>query len=174
MWRLLKATTQTDDSKMQSIQNAIIKAATCFSKLWDKNGTLFDSNDRDWVANSLALLGHANKLINNRRKEMHKSDLDPKYHYLCSSALPYTEFLYGEDGDVNKNVREINDLNRIGRNAGKGYNQRGALRGRRSYHPYRRGSRGGRASQASSYRSAYNQSSGSQTYQKNQKAGHKK
>ncbi|MEW8548536.1 MAG: hypothetical protein AB2693_33970 [Candidatus Thiodiazotropha sp.] len=175
VWRLLKATTQTDDSKMQTIQNAIIKAAACFSKLWDKNGTEFDSRDRDWATNCLALLGHANKLINNRRKEMHKSDLDPKYHYLCSSALPYTEFLYGEDGDVNKNVREINDLNRIGRNTSKNYGQRGALRGRRQYHPYRRGNRGGRGGQsAATYRSAYSQSSGLQSYPKNQKSGHKK
>ena len=70
---------------------------------------------------------------------MHKSDLDPKYHYLASSSLPYTEFLYGEDCDVNKNVREINDLNRIGRSlakpfpAGRGsYSYRGQRFPRRS------------------------------------------
>lgn len=39
---------------------------------------------------------------------MHKSDLDPKYHYLASSTLPFTDHLYGEDCDVNKKVREIN------------------------------------------------------------------
>ena len=50
---------------------------------------------------------------------MHKSDLDPKYHYLASSSLPYTEFLYGEDCDVNKNVREINDLNSLVRSLAK-------------------------------------------------------
>ena len=67
------------------------------------------------------MLGQSNKLINTKRKEIHKGDLDPKYHYLCSATLPFTEFLYGTDGDVNKNVREINDLNRTGRNQ-KGQN----------------------------------------------------
>lgn len=76
-------------------------------------------------------------MINNRRKEMHRADLDPKYHYLASSSLPYSDLLYGEDCDVNKNVREINDMNRIGRNVGRG---RGStnFRGRR---PFPRGGR---------------------------------
>jgi hypothetical protein len=102
---------------------------------------MFDSEDLDWGSNTLALLGQANKLLNNRRKEMHKADLDPKYHYLASSSLPFTDLLYGEDCDVNKNVREINDMNRIGRCVGRGYTNRGStmFRGR---HPFRRGGRG--------------------------------
>ena len=50
---------------------------------------------------------------------MNKSDLAAKYHYLAYSSLPSTERLYGDDCGVNKNVREINDLNRIGRNMAK-------------------------------------------------------
>lgn len=168
IWRLLKATTQTDDSKMQAVQNVMIKSAACISKLLNKNADVFDSQDMEWGTNALALMGQANKLINNRRKEMHKPDLDPKYHYLCSSSLPYTEFLYGEDGDVNKNVREINDLNRIGRNVSRG--QRSGFRGRRPF-----GSRRGRGAKGSRFfRSSENQSSGTQYTSKNQKSGPKK
>ena len=47
LWRLLKATTQTDDSKIQTMQNVIVKAAACLSKLVDKNGGVFDSQDRE-------------------------------------------------------------------------------------------------------------------------------
>ena len=54
---------------------------------------LFDSDDIKLATNSLALLGQSNKLINTRHKETHKGDLDPKYHYLCSASLPFTEFL---------------------------------------------------------------------------------
>ena len=64
---------------------------------------------------------------------MHKYDLDAKYHYLTSSSLPYTDNLYGDDCDVNKNVREINDMNRIGRNVGRGYQSRGTFRGRQMF-----------------------------------------
>ena len=56
----------------------------------------------EWGTNALALMGQANKLFDNQLKELHKPDLDPKYHYLCSS-LPYTEFLYGGNSGVNKN-----------------------------------------------------------------------
>ena len=143
IWRLLKPTTQTDDAKMQAIQNVMVKSASCVSKLLNKNADSFDSQDMEWGTNALALMGHANKLMNNRRKEMHKPDLDPKYHYLFSSYLPFTEFLYGEDGDVNKNVREINDMNRIGRNVSRG--QRSGFRGRRPFGSGRgRGAKGGR------------------------------
>ena len=88
-------------------------------KLLDKGGDWLDSQDIEWGTSELALLGQANKQIKNQRKDMHKSDLDPKYHYLASSSLPYTEFLYGEDCDVNKNVREINDLNSLVRSLAK-------------------------------------------------------
>lgn len=168
IWRLLKAQTQTDDSKMQGIQNLIVKASSCITKLLDKCGESLDSEDVDWGTSALALLGQANKQLNNRRKEMHKSDLDPKYHYLASSSLPFTERLYGDDCDVNKNVREINDLNRIGRNIAKTY-QRGGYRGRR---PFRRGRGRGRwfPKTDSTGQSAPQQF----TTPKKQKAGHKK
>lgn len=170
IWRLLKPQTQTDDSKMQGIQTHIIKAAACMTKLLDKCGESLDSQDLEWGTNSLALLGQANKQINNKRKEMHKPDLDPRYHYLTSSTLPFTEHLYGEDGDVNKNVGEINDLNRIGRNVSRGYNSRGGFRGRR---PFRRGR--GRGRWPRSFDTGHSgQYAGQQATSKNQKLGHKK
>ena len=47
IWHSLKATLQTDDSKMQTIQNVIIKATACLSKLVDKNGGVLESQDRE-------------------------------------------------------------------------------------------------------------------------------
>lgn len=141
--------TQADDNCMQSIQQLLVKATSNVVKLVDKNGDKLDSEDMNLVSNAIALLGHTNKLINTRRKELHKSDLDPKYHHLASSSLPFTDLLYGNDTDVNKNVKEINDLNKIGRNLGRGYGRgayRGGFRSRRP-HPYRRGGFRGRGFQ---------------------------
>ena len=170
IWRLLKSQTQTDDSKMQTIQNLILKASICQVKLFDKYVEKFEPEDIELLSNSLALLGQSNKLINTKRKETHKGDLDPKYHYLCSATLPFTEFLYGTDGDVNKNVREINDLNRIGRNQkgqnNKAFGPRG--RGRSFRRPFR-----GR-SFVGSGRGRYDVGAASGSGTKNQKQGHKK
>ncbi len=75
-------------------------------------------------------------MTNTKRKELHKQDLDYKYHYLASASLPYTDLLYGNDTDVNNNVREINNMNRIGK-VGRGGPMRGFSRGRRfGFNPY--------------------------------------
>ena len=137
IWRLLKPSTQYEDNNMQQIQDLIVKATANIVKLTHKTAATQDSEDFDRVTDAIALLGQANKQINLRRKELHKSDLDPKYHYLASASFPFTEYLYGEDTDVNKNIKDINDLNKIGRSMGRGY-QRGSFRGRRP-HPYNRG-----------------------------------
>lgn len=169
IWRLLKPQTQTDDSKMQTIQSLNIKASINVVKLLDKEGESLDSESLEWGTNALALLGQANKLLNNKRKESHKQDLDPKYYPLTSPSLPFTEYLYGDDGDINKNVKDIRDLSKIGRG-----------RGSMSYRGYGR-RRGGRRGATRSGWSARGRapfksvSSSDSTYQtKNQKAGHKK
>ena len=100
---------------MQAIQNFIIKASVNFVKLLDKNSEDFDSQSLEWGTNALALLGQCNKVINNKRKESHKQDLDPKFYPLTSASLPYTDYLYGDETDVNRNVKDIQDMSRIGK-----------------------------------------------------------
>ena len=134
IWRLLKSHTQTDDSKMQAIQNNIIKAVTNFTKILNECGDDMGEAMVEMGTNALALLGQSNKLINNKRKEFHRTDLDVRYHYLTSSSLPYTaDKLYGDE--VNKNIKEIQDINRVGRNIGRGHSAvpRGVFRGRRPF-----------------------------------------
>ena len=123
---------------MQTIKNLVIKASVNIVKLLDKESGALDSQSVEWGANVVALLGQCNKLINNKHKESHKSDLDPKYHPLTSASLPFTDYLYGDDVDINKNVKDIRDLSKIGRNSnqrnpynrGFGFNQiRGGRRG---------------------------------------------
>jgi len=151
IWSLLRPSTHSDDDRMQTIQENVVKACSNLVKLIDKSSDNFDNQDMEWGMHAIALLGCANKLINNRRKDLHKLDLDPKYYTLASSTMPYTDRLYGDDGDVNKNIRDINDISRIGRSIGRGYSGynnynagfRGMHRGRRP-HPYSRGAPRGR------------------------------
>ena len=57
-------------------------------------------------------------MINTQRKDLHKSDLHSKYHYLAS--LPYTDLLFVNGTDNNNNVCEINTMNKIGKYPGQG------------------------------------------------------
>ncbi|WAR30576.1 hypothetical protein MAR_033118 [Mya arenaria] len=134
IWRLLKSFTQAEDCRLSSLQGLLLKASVNVVKLVEKLGTAESTT-------AIALLGHANKTINSKRKELHKADLDYKYHYLTSASLPYTDLLYGNDNDVNNNVREINNMNRIGKATGRGGDpMRG--RGRRGFNPYNSRGRG--------------------------------
>lgn len=128
---------------------------------------------------ALGLLGQTNKLLNNKRKEFHKRDLDTKYHYLTSANFPFTEKLYGDD--VTKNVKEIQDMNRLGRNVGRGTggNQRGFgyNRGRRGYSRFPARGRGrgrGYGRGSSDYQSWNHQSYNTASAPKNLKSGAKK
>ena len=136
IWRFLKPQTQTDDVKMQGIQNNVLKAAINFTKILNECGETMGQNMVELGTNALALLGQSNKQINNKRKEFHKSDksdLDIKYHYLSSSILPYTDKLYGDD--VNKNIKDIQDMKSLSKNIGRGSGA--ALRGHRGPRPFR-------------------------------------
>ena len=120
---------QADDNKMQAIQEMLVKSTSCIVKLANKIAEQFDGEDVEWVTSAIALLWHVNKTITIRRKETDRPDLDCKYHYLASSSLPYTNYLYGDNNDVNRNVKEINDLNKLGKSFSRGFPLRGYPRG---------------------------------------------
>lgn len=149
IWRLLKSHTQTDDVKMQVIQNNVVKAAINLTKMMNEGGHSMEPRLIELGTNALGLLGQSNKLLNNKRKEFHKQDLDTKFHYLTSQNFPFTDSLYGDD--VNKNVKEIQDMNKLNRNVGRGgVSQRGygawSYRGRRGCTRYPHYSGRGRGS----------------------------
>ncbi|XP_062612901.1 uncharacterized protein LOC134274650 [Saccostrea cucullata] len=114
MWSILNPETRNCDSKFQIIQSAVIKASVNLTKLANKLNEI-DSEVIDHLitlaTDALALLGHTNKLINVKRKELHRPDLGREYYHLSSPSLPFSEFLYGDD--VAKSVKEIQDVNRI-------------------------------------------------------------
>jgi hypothetical protein len=82
-----------------------------------------------------------NRLTNLKRKEVHRPDLEQDYHHWCSPNVAFTDMLYGDD--ISKYVKEIQDVNRVGKKIGKfpanNFRGRGYYRGRSST-----GGRGGR------------------------------
>jgi hypothetical protein len=49
---------------------------------------------------------------------LHRPDLSNEYFHLCSSSVPYTYFLYGDD--ISKKVSDIDSVHRIGKRVGMG------------------------------------------------------
>ena len=139
VWSVLKSTTQTEDSKLRGIQNAIVKATINVAKILDAGAMTFDSTILDLGADAIGILGQANRWLNIRRRDLHKKDMDPKLHYLCSSSVEFTDQLYGDS--IVKDIKDAQEINKISRQVGtQGRGQRGQGRG----YGYNRG-RGGRA-----------------------------
>ena len=98
------------DSNMQEIQDAVVKSAIIITKVLVSCSDIIPPDKIESGADALGLLGQANKLINVRRRELHKSNLNKDYHYFCASSHKYTDLLYGDD--ISKNVKEIQDVNK--------------------------------------------------------------
>ena len=65
---------------MQKIQEAVIKSAILITKLLSNNASQLDESQIEPGTDALGLLGQANKLTIVRRKDLHKSNLNPEYH----------------------------------------------------------------------------------------------
>ena len=70
----------------------------------------------DWGMDAIAILGQVNKWLSVRRKDLHKKDMDPKLHYLCSSSLQSTDQLYGDS--IIKDIKDAEEFNKISRQVG--------------------------------------------------------
>lgn len=139
VWNFLSAEMHSADGKMQAIQDGIVKAASLIVKLLNITTERLTDDELGVGTDALSLLGHSNRLLNIRRKSMHKRELNQEYHHLCSASRPFTDMLYGDD--VGNSVKEISDTNKIGlkirpsmshhsSHRGRGRGFRGVLRGR--------------------------------------------
>ena len=82
----------------------------------EKNATVNVHKLLDLSTDALALLGNTNRLLNLRRRDCKKSDLRQDYVHLCSTTVPFTDYLFGDD--VSKTVKDIQEVNRAGQKIG--------------------------------------------------------
>lgn len=148
IWDLLSDYTRQEENRIQYRQGLMIKAAILITKLVNKleeckkkESTDFPVQElMDLATDSLGLLGHCNRATNLSRRDLHKPDLSYDYYHLCSSSVPFTEYLYGDD--ISKKVSDIDSVNKVGRKVSRGrgfgfgyyrrrFGRRGARRGAR-------------------------------------------
>ena len=128
VWSVLKSNTQTEDSKLRGIQNALVKATANAVMIMNSGSKTLDPKMLEWDMDAIGVLGQANKWLNVRRCELHKCDMDLKLHYLCSSSVQYTDQLYGDS--IVKDIKDAQETNKISRQVGmRGRGQRGCGRG---------------------------------------------
>lgn len=152
VWNWLSPNTKTLDISLQQHQYTVIKAAIKIVTMLDKLDALKCKGDKSSVEvdqlqecinlalDSLGLLAQYNYKTNMKRKEIHKPDLLPEYHHLCSTNIPFSEQLYGDD--ISKEVKEIQDVNKVGKRISKFGSNGSSDRGRGHSNFGNRGSRG--------------------------------
>ncbi|XP_063420651.1 uncharacterized protein LOC134705866 [Mytilus trossulus] len=133
IWDLLSPQTRSFDSVIQQHQETVVKASCNITKLLNMlcklKSELGDDCQQEMQScidlgiDSIALLSQYNKMTNIKRKEYQRFDLSPEYHHLSSPSIPFTDMLYGDN--VHQKSKEIQDMNRLGRNLNINNNARG-------------------------------------------------
>ena len=87
---------------------------------------------------AMSLLTHASYEINMQRRLLLRPDIGREYSALCSSQLPFTDFLFGDD--LQKHLKDIGDQNKIGAKITpnyKGHRPSPGRPGNNSYNSYK-------------------------------------
>ncbi|CAH3041177.1 unnamed protein product [Pocillopora meandrina] len=118
VWDHLTPTVRSQDVRLQKVQTSIFKGMCALTNMIDKLlehlSSLPAGNDLlQKSTNALTLFANANSELNQRRREFIKPDLHEEYKHLCSSSVPITDQLFGND--LPKQVKELTEVNRVGK-----------------------------------------------------------
>ena len=65
------------------------------------------------ATDAISLVGVANFELNMRRRHNIKPELNEDYKHLCSSSVPVTEFLFGNDADLSKQLKDLLEATKV-------------------------------------------------------------
>ena len=65
------------------------------------------------ATDAIALIGAANFELNMRRRDNIKPELIEDYKHLCSSSVPFSEFLFGNDADLSKQLKDLAEVSKV-------------------------------------------------------------
>lgn len=118
IWRRLREFTKKRDLQFYKIQQALIKGILPVARIADKLMVAKSANAEECQEmkklglEAMSLLTHASYEINMQRRLLLKPDIGREYSALCSSQLPFTDLLFGDD--LQKHLKDIGDQNKIG------------------------------------------------------------
>ena len=118
IWRRLREPTKKRDLQFFKIQQALTKGILPVVRIMDKLMQAKSLNAEECQdlkkqgLEAMSLLTHASYEINMQRRLLLRPDIGREYSALCSSQLPFTDFLFGDD--LQKHLKDIGDQNKIG------------------------------------------------------------
>ena len=143
IWDQLKPETRSLDVKLQKVQAHIVKGVTPIVKIIQ---ALLQAKDKipnealnveDLLkagTDAIALFGAANYELNMRRRDSIKHELNDDYRHLCSPTVPFTEFLFGDDVELSKQLKDLTEATKVGKKLAK-HNYRPDYTRQKNYKP---------------------------------------
>lgn len=117
IWKIISPQAQSRDRSFQNVQTHLVKGSTLLAQMLEHINGMNEGEDRTKLLqmglDSLALLGHTNRQLINRRRETLRPEIQHDYGHLCSSSVPFTDKLFGDN--VSQNVKDIQDIKRVER-----------------------------------------------------------
>ena len=118
VWDNLSPSVRSQDVRMQKVQESLFKGmcalTSMINKLVDQIPLFPVGNDMlQEATDAFAMFANANTELNHRRRELIKPDLHNDYKHLCSSSIPITDQLFGDD--LPKQVKDLTEVNRVGK-----------------------------------------------------------
>ena len=116
IWDKLKSDTRSADIKLQRVQTNLVKGLVPIVSVIEKLVKARDKIPKDALdvpeliraaTDAIALVGAANFELNMRRRDNINPELNEDYKHLCSSSVPFTEFLLGNDADLSKQLKDL-------------------------------------------------------------------
>ncbi|XP_038079264.1 uncharacterized protein LOC119746414 [Patiria miniata] len=118
IWSILKPTTRARDVKFQKVQSSFVRASIAIAMATDQmlkarnnNETIDTAQLIRMLVDAIAILGSGNAQLNLRRRDSIRPDLNQKYAALCSSQVPCTSLLFGDD--LVQSCKTIVETNKI-------------------------------------------------------------
>ena len=122
IWDKLKPDTRSADIKLQRVQSNLVKGLIPVVSIVEKlvqarDNILKDALDSPALiraaTDAIALIGAANFELNMRRRDNIKPELNEDYKHLCSSSVPFSEFLFGNDADLSKQLKDLAEATKV-------------------------------------------------------------
>ncbi|XP_028517175.1 uncharacterized protein LOC114575812 [Exaiptasia diaphana] len=122
IWDKLKSETRSADIKLQRVQTNLVKGVIPIVSLIQELVNARDKIPSDVLeveeilkkgTDAIALIGAANFDLNMRRRDNIKLELNEDYKHLCSSTVPFTDYLFGDDTDLSKQLKDLAEATKV-------------------------------------------------------------
>ena len=105
IWDKLKLDTRSNDIKLRRVQSTLVKLVDAKDKV---PSDVLDVPALTRVAtDDISLIGTANFELNMWRRDNIKLELNEDFKHPCSSSVPFTESLFGDDSKLSKQLEDL-------------------------------------------------------------------